>query len=78
MEGGGVASPAVQTTLGSAHANEARPRLFYFQSSDKCWKEINLGTGGFPSCLFFHCKYLYITNQMTEGTGFCKNVLLVT
>lgn len=47
--------------------------VFYFQSSNKHWEEIDLNNEGFLfPCLFFHCKYLYTTDQMLEGNVFVK------
>jgi len=53
----------------ASKANE----VFYFQDSDKLWKEIVLNNEDwlFP-CLFFHCKYLYTTAQMLGEYIFLK------
>lgn len=53
--------------------------VFYFQNSDKHRKEIDLNNEDFLfPCLFFHCKYLYTTDQMLEGNVFVKMSYQVT
>lgn len=53
--------------------------VFYFQNSDKHWEEIDLNNEDFLfPCLFFHCKYLYTTDQMLEGNVFVKIPYQVT
>lgn len=61
------------------HGGPESYRVFYFQNSDKRWEEIDLNNAelSFP-CLFFHCKYLYTTDQRLGELFFVKMSYQVT
>lgn len=63
------------------HRNDEKKLMeyFIFKVPNKHWKEIDMDNEDFLfPCLFFHCKYLYTTDQDVGvgGIVFCKNVII--